>query len=542
MLYVLDHELERNVDEHRVQKAAFQAVETMLAGGILSYFENDRNVDVAHLLALRRSVVFRRLEDETKRIGLPTLLVRQDRDWNILIHGRLIDSLALLLADRPELSLSEVSGEERKILKFCEFFLRHHFEQLLFPDASELEAIGSDSDFALGLEQREPKGYADLLEMLDDPQWGAFGKSYATLLRRAKLGERRGFGAGRVAVAYAGQLAELPTGLLINLFPDLDKAMKSRVLDKMYKKGSVAGLPAAKKSAELMKILRLFGTAVVHNPDEALELFTAFDKRRGVGPLLGQLDISTPLDRGKPLAELFEIFKTNLEELVQQGETFKRGEPREIEHPGAPGRLLLQSRSLKERIDEARTDPDVPHSVIEVIEKNKMNATGQSGAKYTELIETLLTIPWGRIKKIWITPEEFDEGLNQSHYGLKQPKEIISDLFANLIWRYQHFKEAERRSWHRTGSALLFVGPTGVGKTSLAISIARNLGIPYHKISLGGMKDEADIRGYGFTYPKFNILISRNGRLALAALENASNFRRSIAKNLNVVPCFCKCY
>ncbi len=44
------------------------------------------------------------------------------------------------------------------------------------------------------------------------------------------------------------------------------------------------------------------------------------------------------------------------------------------------------------------------------------------------------------------------------------------------------------------------MGPPGVGKTSLAISIARNLGIPYHKLSLGGMKDEADIRGYGFTY------------------------------------------
>ena len=129
-----------------------------------------------------------------------------------------------------------------------------------------------------------------------------------------------------------------------------------------------------------------------------------------------------------------------------------------------------------------------------------MNAAGQSGAKYTELIETLLAIPWGKIKKIRVSPDEFDEGLNRSHYGLKTPKEIISDFFANLIWRYQHFKESEKKRWHRTGSALLFVGPPGVGKTSLAISIARNLGIPYHKISLGGMKDEADIRGYGFTY------------------------------------------
>ena len=161
---------------------------------------------------------------------------------------------------------------------------------------------------------------------------------------------------------------------------------------------------------------------------------------------------------------------------------------------------VQQTKTLKERIEEARTDPDVPQQVIELIEKNKMNAAGQSGAKYTELIETLLAIPWGKIKKIWVSPEEFEEGLNRSHYGLKKPKEIICDFFANLIWRYQHYRESEKRLWHRTGSALLFVGPPGVGKTSLAISIARNLGIPYHKLSLGGMKDEADIRGYGFTY------------------------------------------
>ncbi len=159
-----------------------------------------------------------------------------------------------------------------------------------------------------------------------------------------------------------------------------------------------------------------------------------------------------------------------------------------------------QPKTLKERIDEARANPDVPRPVIELIEKNKMNAAGQSGAKYTELIETLLAIPWGRIKRIRVSPEEFEDGLQRSHYGLKKPKELLADLFANLIWRYRHFRESEKQHWRRTGSALLLVGPPGVGKTSLAISVACNLGIPYHKLSLGGMKDEADIRGYGFTY------------------------------------------
>jgi ATP-dependent Lon protease len=206
------------------------------------------------------------------------------------------------------------------------------------------------------------------------------------------------------------------------------------------------------------------------------------------------------LIREKTLTELFELFRRNVEEFVEPGDSFNEQTSQTILPQSKAGLGPQQTKTLKERIEEAKTDPDVPQQVVELIEKNKMNAAGQSGAKYTELIETLLAIPWGKIKKIRVTPEEFEEGLARSHYGLMKPKEIISDFFANLIWRYRHFRESEKRYWRRTGSALLFVGPPGVGKTSLAISIARNLGIPYHKISLGGMKDEADIRGYGFTY------------------------------------------
>lgn len=498
----LDHEIKNvaPVWEYRSLNMAFQAMQAILGHSILSYFRNDRGVGLAQLVELRRAVVFGRLEDQANRIALPTLLTRQKQGWNMLIHERLIDRLALILSARPEFADAPSPREEQKVLKFCEFFLRHHFEHLVFPDASEVDVIGSDIDFALARAKRDPQSYGALLEMFENPQWGALGENYAELLRRAKRGEELCFSIGRVAAAYAGHVAELPAGLLVDQFADLDLEMKSRVLDKIYRKSLIPGQAVSKRTSELMKVLRLFGVAVLHDSGEAFKLFSIFNDRRGVNSLFDELDISTPLDRGIPPAELFEIFKTNLEVLVQPADTFTRqGAWKTAQQPGA-GPSPQQSRSLKERIDEARTDPDVPHSVIEVIEKNRMNATGQSGAKYTELIETLLAIPWGRIKKIWISPEEFDEGLNRSHYGLKKPKEIISDLFANLIWRYQHFKESERKSWHRTGSALLFVGAPGVGKTSLAISIARNLGIPYHKISLGGMKDEADIRGYGFTY------------------------------------------
>ncbi|MDR3567277.1 MAG: AAA family ATPase [Syntrophobacteraceae bacterium] len=485
------------VSGKRSLNMALQTMQTILGQNVLSYFRKERGVSLAQLVELRRLVVFRGWEDEQNTIALPTLLLRQKKGWSLLVHERLIERLARIFSASPEPAEALASGEGQKMFKLFEFFLRHHFEHLVFPETKEQDVIGADIGFALARAKRDPQAHAALLEALENPEFGALGKNYAELLRRARNGEDCQFRVCRVVAAYAEDFAKLPVGSLIDLFPDLDRRMKSSVLEKIYRRSLISGQSFSKKSHELTKVLRLFAVAVLYDRDQARDLFSNFYDRRWIGPLFEELDILSLFDPEMELAKQFEIFKSNLEALVQPGETVNRPWKAAPQPGAAPSQ---QSRSLKERIDEARTDPDVPHSVIEVIEKNRMNATGQSGAKYTELIETLLAIPWGKIKKIWISPEEFEDGLNRTHYGLKKPKEIISDLFANLIWRYQHFRESERKSWHRTGSALLFVGPPGVGKTSLAISIARNLGIPYHKISLGGMKDEADIRGYGFTY------------------------------------------
>ncbi len=83
--------------------------------------------------------------------------------------------------------------------------------------------------------------------------------------------------------------------------------------------------------------------------------------------------------------------------------------------------------------------------------QEQQNAVGHSGSKYSELIETLLAIPWGRIRRIQVTPEAFEEALNRSHYGLQTPKEMLCDFFSNLIWRYRGFDENGTRSWQRTG-------------------------------------------------------------------------------------------
>ena len=490
------------VPEYKLASKVFQTLQGLVSQNVVPYFKINRGVSLVQLADLRQSITLRRMEDEGNRISMPTLLLRQKQGWTILIHEKLFDYLAHILSFRSELSQSADAEEERRMLKFCEFFLRHHFEHLVFSSESELDVIRSDIIFAAGLAKEDPKGYQALLEVLTDPRSGIIGNNFVELLSRTKEGEQIDFRLGRIAAAYARQIAELPGKFSVDLFADLDFEMKARVLNLIYRDSYISGNTLSKRTAGLRRVLRFFAVAVQHDPIEGMELFKTFKKRWGIEQLLKELDISPDLDREKALPQLFDIFKTNLEVFLEPEDTFNIGQQgsRTMFHQPRTVSAPQQAKSLKERIDEARGDPDIPPPVVELIEKNRMNASGQSGAKYSELIETLLAIPWGKIKKIWVSPEEFDEGLNRSHYGLKKPKETISDFFANLIWRYQHYKESERKYWHRTGSALLFVGPPGVGKTSLAISIARNLGIPFHKISLGGMKDEADIRGYGFTY------------------------------------------
>jgi len=217
--------------------------------------------------------------------------------------------------------------------------------------------------------------------------------------------------------------------------------------------------------------------------------------------LFHELDLPDSFLEDKEEKEIFAFFKDNLSMFSAQKGMGTPSLPPGQKAPERTDELRpTPVKALKDRIEEARNDPAFPRQALEVIEKNKTSAVGHSGPKYTELIETLLAIPWGNIQKIEIRPEDFEKGLNRNHYGLKKPKEILCDFFTNLIWRYHRHQTQKKGDHYRTGSAFLFVGPPGVGKTSLAISLAKNLNIPYHKISLGGMRDETDLRGHGFTW------------------------------------------
>ncbi len=120
-------------------------------------------------------------------------------------------------------------------------------------------------------------------------------------------------------------------------------------------------------------------------------------------------------------------------------------------------------------------------------------------------LDWLVSLPWSSLTQDNLDISHAREVLNQDHYGLEDIKERILEYLAVRKLRQERAAEMEaspadeiRRI--REGAILCFVGPPGVGKTSLGRSIARAMGRKFVRISLGGMRDEAEIRGHRRTY------------------------------------------
>lgn len=149
-----------------------------------------------------------------------------------------------------------------------------------------------------------------------------------------------------------------------------------------------------------------------------------------------------------------------------------------------------ESGEWLEKLDELKLDKKVDEKIRKEIKRfSTMMSNSAESAVIRSYVETILDLPWRKSSKVNTNLKKAEKILEEDHYGMKKIKDRILEYLAVI-----HLSKAIR------GPIICLVGPPGVGKTSIAKSIARATGREYIRMSLGGVRDEAEIRGHRRTY------------------------------------------
>lgn len=145
---------------------------------------------------------------------------------------------------------------------------------------------------------------------------------------------------------------------------------------------------------------------------------------------------------------------------------------------------------IKRKILELRLDKSAEEKLLKECNKlSRMPYDFQEANVIKSYLDICIALPWNKSTKDHIDLARAQKILDKDHYGLKKVKERIIEILA-----------VRKLSGNSLGQIICLVGPPGVGKTSIAKSIAKALGRKYARVSLGGVRDEADIRGHRKTY------------------------------------------
>ncbi|MEO2082800.1 MAG: endopeptidase La [Desulfurobacteriaceae bacterium] len=256
-------------------------------------------------------------------------------------------------------------------------------------------------------------------------------------------------------------------------------------------------------------------------PDMVAILRSIEDPGRLADLLAGQLDLSTeeaiellstvnPIDRLRKISEKLEheIKVLEIQELIrtkaresmekEQKEYFLRQQLRAIRKElGEEEEKSKEIEEYREKVKKAKMPTEVEESVLKEISRlEKMHPESAEAAVLRTWLEWMIELPWSKRTRDRLDIERARQILDEDHYDLEKVKDRILEYLAVKAL----IKKRKKKVKEVKQPTICFVGPPGVGKTSLARSIAKALGRKFVRISLGGVRDEAEIRGHRRTY------------------------------------------
>ena len=242
--------------------------------------------------------------------------------------------------------------------------------------------------------------------------------------------------------------------------------------------------------------------AVQSAEDERLADSVAANLPVSVAEKQSLLEITDPIERMEKICDLIEveIEKIKMDKSIQ-GRVRKQMEKAQREYYLNEKIKAIQKElgrsdkdeieELKEKIEEAQLPPDARQKAdAEIRRLEQMPPMSAETTVSRTYLDWLISVPWTKKSREIRDIKKAEEILDADHYGLEDVKERVLEFLA--------VRQLSRKT--NQGSILCFAGPPGVGKTSLGRSIARAMGREFVRLSLGGVRDEAEIRGHRRTY------------------------------------------
>ena len=304
------------------------------------------------------------------------------------------------------------------------------------------------------------------------------------------------FDESRPTMAYVDKLEdqEFSQKSIVSIIDVLREQVKK--LSRINSKFPVDLIKTIEENDDATRIADLISSVLRVRKDEAYNLFSQTDVEKRLLDIIET--IKKEIESFKIQKEITQKVNSKIEKTHK--DYFLKEQIKAIQKElGTDNQKDVEIKAYKKKLKQIK--PYMPidgyKETKKQIEKlSRMHQDSPDSALLQTYIENVLEVPFGEYTNERISVKNVEDQLNKDHYSLEKPKERIAEYFAVK----EMLEERKIESLKSKGTVLCFVGPPGVGKTSLANSISKALKRPLVRIALGGMEDVNELRGHRRTY------------------------------------------